>query len=561
MKKKRMWIGAVGILFLCIVLFFIYDTLCGTKKTEVSKGVKEVHLGAVLDNKISFSNGETIENNRFLDWILEDLNIRIVYDWIYSSEEFQRNINLHISCDALPDAVMVNEEQYRKMMEYGQLQPVTEVYQNVASNQLKAFVESIGEEGKKSVMVNEEMMAIPFPNLTASGINVMWIRQDWLDQLNLKAPQTVEEIGQTAAIFVKKEMGGEETIGILGPGIDYELFDIGKCCFGLSPVFSAFHVYPKYWTLDENGKLIYGSVQEEAKQALQVLKQWYQEGILDPQIFKRQNIQEVLDNGKAGIFFGPWWMAEMLKNDIRNNKSEWKAYASPVDQRGQYICTMPSAINQYLVIHKKCKNPEAIIEIVNYAIKNQNKWIDNKKLDGISIKAYPIGWESDFADELEYTYQVLKDSMEGKDVTVNFLNHKVLKQDLKNLKNMNRPPYEKFGIEDWSEDRSREFIRLYGILNGVGAIADGDYQPVYHLFSEQTQTMKRKWKQLEELEDETYGNIILGKEPMEAFDTFVEKWKKNGGETIEKEVAERWKITGKNLTTSAVRFLPVKILL
>lgn len=48
---------------------------------------------------------------------------------------------------------------------------------------------------------------------------------------------------------------------------------------------------------------------------------------------------------------------------------------------------------------------------------------------------------------------------------------------------------------------------------------------------------------------------------MEAFDTFVEKWKKNGGETIEKEVAERWKITGKNLTTSAVRFLPVKILL
>lgn len=551
MKKKRMWIGFVGILFLCIVLFFIYDISYGTKKTELSKSVKELHLGVVLDDKISFSNGETMEDNRFLDWILKDLNIRVVYDWIYSTEEFQRNINLHISCDAWPDALMVNEEEYRKMLEYGQLQSVTEVYQNVASDQWKAFVESIGKEGKRSVMVDDEMMAIPFASLTASGVNVMWIRQDWLDQLNLKVPQTVDEIGQTAEIFVEKEMGGEETIGILGPGIDNEMFDIGKCCFGLSPIFSAFHVYPKYWTLDENGKIIYGSVQKEAKQALQVLNQWYQKGILDPQIFKRENIQEVLNEGKVGIFFGPWWAVEMIKNDLVKNKSVWKAYASPLDQEGNYICTMPPAISQYLVIHKKCKNPEAIIEIINYVIKNQNSWIDNKKLDGISIKAYPMGWESDFADELEYTYTVLKKNMEGKETNTDFLYHKILKQDLNNLEKMNQPPYEQFGIEDWSEEMNGEFIRLYGIINGVGTIADRNYEPVYHLLSEQTQTMKRKWNELEELEDETYATIILGKEPIETFDLFIEKWKNNGGKIIEKEITEQWKKTGRNPTADA----------
>lgn len=551
MKKKRMWIGFVGILFLCIVLFFIYDISYGTKKTEISKSVKELHLGAVLDDKISFSNGETMEDNRFLDWILKDLNIRVVYDWIYSTEEFQRNINLHISCDAWPDALMVNEEEYRKMLEYGQLQSVTEVYQNVASDQWKAFVESIGEEGKRSVMVDDEMMAIPFASLTASGVNVMWIRQDWLDQLNLKVPQTVDEIGQTAEIFVEKEMGGEETIGILGPGIDNEMFDIGKCCFGLSPIFSAFHVYPKYWTLDENGKIIYGSVQKEAKQALQVLNQWYQKGILDPQIFKRENIQEVLNEGKVGIFFGPWWAVEMIKNDLVKNKSVWKAYASPLDQEGNYICTMPPAISQYLVIHKKCKNPDAIIEIINYVIKNQNSWIDNKKLDGISIKAYPMGWESDFADELEYTYTVLKKNMEGKETNTDFLYHKILKQDLNNLEKMNQPPYEQFGIEDWSEEMNGEFIRLYGIINGVETIADRNYEPVYHLLSEQTQTMKRKWNELEELEDETYATIILGKEPIETFDLFIEKWKNNGGKIIEKEITEQWKTTGRNSTADA----------
>ena len=103
--------------------------------------------------------------------------------------------------------------------------------------------------------------------------------------------------------------------------------------------------------------MIYGSVQEEAKQALQVLAQWYQKGILDEQIFSRENIQEILDTGKAGILFGPWWMAEMLKNDIIKNKSEWKAYAYPLDMEGKYFCTMPPFINQFIVIHKKCKNP------------------------------------------------------------------------------------------------------------------------------------------------------------------------------------------------------------
>ena len=45
-----------------------------------------------------------MEDNRFLDWIRRDLGIRVTYDWIYSKDEFQRNIDLYIACDMLPDA-------------------------------------------------------------------------------------------------------------------------------------------------------------------------------------------------------------------------------------------------------------------------------------------------------------------------------------------------------------------------------------------------------------------------------------------------------------------------
>lgn len=112
----------------------------------------------------------------------------MVYDWIYSTKEFERNIDMHIACDALPEALMVGEAQYLQMLEYGQLQPVTELYEQMVSDQAKAFVESGGEEMLEAVWVDGEMMAIPFPNLTASGINVMWIRKDWLDELGLEPP-------------------------------------------------------------------------------------------------------------------------------------------------------------------------------------------------------------------------------------------------------------------------------------------------------------------------------------------------------------------------------------
>lgn len=538
MKKKKIWIvGFLIFLIGGIALWQLYHRIAKGSDSNLAERVIEIHLGAVQEDNISFQEGESIEDNRFLDWILEDLNIRVIYDWVYSKEEFERNINLHIECDALPDALVVNEEQYRKMLEYKQLQPLTDVYKTVVSDQVKAFVASGGEEIIASVTEDGEMMAIPFPNLTASGMNVMWIRQDWLDQLGLEVPRTMEEIEEVSRKFVEYEMGGEETIGILGPGIDDSLVAVGKCCFGLNPIFASYHAYPKYWLEDKQGNIVYGSVQREVRDALEKLADLYRQGLLDSEIFARTNTQEILDTGKVGILFGPWWAAEALESDMKENRSEWKAYGVPIDEEGVYTCQMPLSINQYLVIHKKCKNPDAIIQILNYGMTSRKQWSKEERLAGISMKTYPLGWESDFADELEYTYKVLKEVINGIEREIDFSNHKLLKQDIDNLKQLNHPPYEQFGIEDY-EEGSRGFIRLYGILNGVAPIVEQDYVPIYNIFFGQTQTMKMKWKELEALENEVYAKIILGQEPIEAFDQFVEEWKENGGAVIEEEVRQ-----------------------
>ncbi|MNV91980.1 hypothetical protein D3C71_1865260 [compost metagenome] len=51
-----------------------------------------------------------------------------------------------------------------------------------------------------------------------------------------------------------------------------------------------------------------------------------------------------------------------------------------------------------------------------------------------------------------------------------------------------------------------------------------------------TETMKAKQDYLNKIENQTFNEIIYGKQPLDAFDTFVATWKAGGGDQITKEV-------------------------
>ena len=140
---KKAWMAA-ALLFVLTAAGMGIGLAAQKNGQKDEKEWREIHLGMFLENPVSFSEGETMEDNRFLDWIRRDLGIRVTYDWIYSKDEFQRNIDLYIACDMLPDALLVEEKQYRQMLEYDLLQPVTEVYRDMASDQLKAYVGQYG---------------------------------------------------------------------------------------------------------------------------------------------------------------------------------------------------------------------------------------------------------------------------------------------------------------------------------------------------------------------------------------------------------------------------------
>ena len=507
-----------------------------------------VHLGGSMNPNAKIPDGMSYEDNSYTRFLKDDLNIKVVYDWVASSSDYDEKMNLCIGSGTIPEMMNVNATQYRALLKYDMIQPLDQYFEDYASDKLKGFVKSGGEELKKCITNDKgEMMAIPAPSMMVGEMNEMWIRQDWLDKLGLEAPRTWDEMVKVAEAFVTQDPDGNgenDTIGILGPGNSDHMNAIGGNQFGLDPLFSSFQSYPQYWLQGEDGTVEYGSIQPETRDALEKISELYTNKLIDPEMLVRSDSKEPLLAGKVGIFFGPWWCGYTVADATLAGAADWHAYFTPLSEDGNYYTHMAEPTTQYVVASKACKNPEAAFKIINYLIKYEQKWVD----EGISTTGelgssdfYPLYNTYDNADEVEVSYDALTKYLAG-EITmddVDFSTHKLLKSDMEAVKKLKKEPYDDFSLDKWNLDSDvakNNLPRLVAILVGDAPSVNEKYVPVYNAYNGQTETMETKWANLKKMEEETFSKIVMGKADISEFDTFVKNWKSQGGDQILKEI-------------------------
>lgn len=508
-----------------------------------------VHMGGKMNPNAKIPEGMSFDDNSYTRLLKEDLNIEIVYDWVASMSDFDEKTSLCIGSNTVPEIMNVTAAQYRALLKYDMIQPLDQYFDDYASDALKSYVDSGGDELMDCITnENGEIMAIPAPNLTAGGINEMWIRQDWLDKLDLEAPRTWDELAEVAEAFVNQDPDGngeDDTIGILGPGNADHMNAVGGNQFGLDPLFSCYQSYPHYWLEGEDGKVEYGSVRLETKSALENISKLYTDGLIDPEMLVRSDSKEPLLAGKVGIFFGPWWCAYTFADTTLSGAADWRAYFTPLSEDGKYYTHMAEPTTQYVVASKDCRNPEAAFKIINYLIANEQSWVE----EGVSSTEmgtadfYPLYNTYDNADEIETSYEVLTKYLAGETTIdeVDFSTHKLLKSDMEAVTELKKEPYDDFSLENWnleSELAKGNLPRLVAIMVGDAPLVNEEYVPVYNMYNGQTETMEAKWANLKKMEEETFAKIIMGKADISEFDTFVKNWKSQGGDQILKEINE-----------------------
>lgn len=509
-----------------------------------------VHIGMAVDpTDKTLPAGDSAGNNEYTRYLKENYNINVVVDWTAASgNDYNQKCSLAIASGKLPDGVVIYDQGYLiKAAQANLLYNITDTFKEYASSQVQAIMDGTNGQAMENVSYNGKMVALPNVGATTDGVEVMWIRKDWLDKLNLSVPKTVSDVEKTAKAFVDNKMAGANTIGILGPDKNDSMY----CNFlgsynvvgGFDPVFQAMDAYPGYW-LDNNGKVAYGSTTDNTKKALQVLANWYKEGIIDPQMGTRDSVNDPINANQTGIFFGPWWAGGYGNGDSFKNdpNADWQAYPVYTDD-GKWYSHMRSVGSGWTLISKNAK-PEvaqAIVIMNNALVRDEAKFNQSAKA---KIEWYPLRNIMAASDECEHTYKelqkVLKGQAKASDYNDPMSAYKLLYSDAQGATSVVKSSAADPGnlsIHDFNTADFSQFQRLYSILVGDRPFTTVPIdKKVYSVTYGLTDTMQTKWANLKKLEDATILKIVLGQAPVSSFDDFVKQWKSQGGDQITAEV-------------------------
>jgi putative aldouronate transport system substrate-binding protein len=546
-KMSKKWLSGLSCVFLAASLTACNDVsdtnAVQTKEVSTDSTGKyskpvEVSIGKGIDSNYKFEGKDTAENNAYTRWLKDRYNIKVKHAWEASGPDYEQKVSLSIASNDLPDAMLVNESQMKQMIKAGQLADLSKVYEKHGSKRLKDIYKS-NPGLLKNVTYDGKLYALPETTLPSAPMT--WIRKDWLDKLGLQPPKNLQDIEKIAQAFINNKMGGKNTVGIVGTaqgGSLYSTFlNSGDHSFNLSPVFFANKAYPGIWVKDKDGKAVYGSTLPETKKTLSMLHDWHKKGILDKELGLRKSSQEVIASGKTGIYFGAWWTPYSIEDSIKNDpKANWRPYAAPVDSSGTFNSNETTG-SQYIVVNKNYKHPDAIVKMLNIHVDEKDSSYNKAIKNPPTSQEIPLFLIMGQGDQLEYavksTQKVLAGEMQLKDVDK--VNYGFAYELAKNAKNVKKEPYDNYDIQYWNK-KDPFFTHEYAHLNGGSAFVNADIHYVRSLATAKTKTMESRWVNLKKLEDETFLKIIFGTAPISDFDKFVEKWEKQGGKQITKEV-------------------------
>lgn len=491
----------------------------------------------ISTNRSNMPSGDTYEDNAYTRYLLEKLNIQNVNEFENMGDAYNTEVSMSIAMSDIPDIMVVNSfSDVALMYKMGLLTDLTDSYENCASDAIKAMYESYGPELLGSVTFDGKIVAIPETNI-AEGPSLLWLRKDWLDELNLEEPKTLEDVEYIISKFIEADsnrVGLVTTASLCGESgySSQYLTDV---------IFSSFGAYPKHWIQRDDGSIVYGSVQPEAKEALRYLNAWYNKGILDKDFLFRStsDIIGLIKGGRCGSFFGPWWSTNnplmgMTENGVQ---VEWKPYLISTNEDGTtvYPSTNPTSY-KYVVVSKDCEHPEiawkiisALFDYARYQDDNENvKELNEYDKNAVDPTARPLVINVDYKDALKRSYENISGVVEGtKDISeVNQLEVSYIEQCNDYLSSNGN-----YTSQQWAAYESR--------ITACSLVASDNAVEIKSLFFNSTKTMDSKWWKLKELESNIYLRIVTGQTSIDYFDYFVEEWKDQGGTTISREVEEQ----------------------
>lgn len=396
-----------------------------------------------------------------------------------------------------------------KAVDDGIILPLNDVIESYASNYNAILNEN--NELKKAFSTDDGQVfafgtVLLMPELVPGGY---FIRKDWLDQLGMEAPQSIDD---WEAFFE----GCKTQLGVEAP------FSTDSYRINTAKLFSeSFGIGSKYY-VDETGEVKYAPIQPEFKEYLTLMNSWFEKGYLDKGIFSNDSsiVESKILNSMTGSFYG--FIGSTLGKLIAaapDDQFELVAVASPSLKTGEapqlyvskYYGTnareedVTYSLTSTTAFSTKNKDLEKSAKFMDYLFTDEGRKLKNFGVEGVSYNMA--------GDKPTYTDEIANNS-EGRSMSE--MIGKYCRATYPNPGFGDDPYY----IEQYYQyPEQMEAVDIFA-SNMDHAIAY-DMPPVTPVADEVTE-MSTLQATIDTYQEEMFAKFIMGTEPLENFDKYVE---------------------------------------
>ncbi|GIO59738.1 ABC transporter substrate-binding protein [Paenibacillus cineris] len=312
---------------------------------------------------------ENFETNEFTKWYEEKTNVHIEWE-VVPEQSMQEKLNLVLASEDYPDVIMGLNISPSQQMIYGSqgaFLPLNDLIEKQGLQTKKMFQDN-PEIKSMITAIDGNIYALPEVNdcYHCSMSQKMWIYEPWLKKLNLKMPETTEDLYQVLKAFKEQDPNGngkkdEIPLAITQKSWRSSIDAFLMNSFIYNPIYGSGY---KHMFVKE-GKVDVGYNKPEWREGLRYIQKLYQEGLIAQESFTQDENQliQLGENQDAVIMGASTGGHQGVFTQLLGDSGRWLEYKAVPPLKGpkgkRFAAVDTTALTPgAFVITKKAKNPE-----------------------------------------------------------------------------------------------------------------------------------------------------------------------------------------------------------
>lgn len=345
-------------------------------------------------NASANSYGTNLGETPLFKKVMEETGIKIEFKHPPQGQKSEQ-FNLMVASGEMPDLMQYNFLSFsggpEKAIKENLIISLNDLIDEGYTPNFKSVIESDDTLRKSASTDSGKFYAFPFirSDEQLMTYNGPMIRKDWLDELGLEIPETIDEWENVLTEF-KNKKGAEAPLMVANM---LPTFITTSAFVGAFGVKDGFYV--------ENGKVHYGPMEDGYKEYLKLLRKWFEMGLIDKNFATsdKSSTDNKIMLGKAGATVGltgssmGTYLTAMESKDPKFNMT---ATPYPVLNKGdkpkfcQYTGVVPHGYD--VAISSASKHKELAARLMDYGYSEKGHMLFNFGIEGESynmVDGYP----------------------------------------------------------------------------------------------------------------------------------------------------------------------------